>query len=301
MKSADAELLRRVESLLHKLRKLCDTETDPAKKANLDLGLKGISRLASMTLEGKNCFTVEPWHIIHDDVPFDAPGEMLLRLKDAQGQPIPPYPVVMAFYGNGLTAELDTILILSAIGEFMKGEERQVSVNISARSLRNADFVKMIHSRVESLKLEPGRKIIFEIHESTPNLTMSKEVLKIFRTAHIGFAIDDVGLSMNDVMRMAEFETIADVIKLDRQSVNANPESPNSLDHVISFISALFPNAVLVAEGVKSAAHAMQLRQFHPDIKYVQGLYLPDRETFAREFAEQPEILPATQGILRPA
>ena len=48
----------------------------------------------------------------------------------------------------------------------------------------------------------------------------------------------------------------------------------------------MLPDAVLVAEGVKSAQHAQEILSFHPEIKYVQGLYLPGREEFAREWKD---------------
>jgi EAL domain-containing protein (putative c-di-GMP-specific phosphodiesterase class I) len=54
----------------------------------------------------------------------------------------------------------------------------------------------------------------------------------------------------------------------------------------MAFINATLPAATIVAEGVKTAEHAAELRRHHPTIQYVQGLYLPDRATFAGQWAE---------------
>lgn len=283
----DPDLLRRVEKLIQKTQSLARAADNPQSRADFDFSIKGLAALAEAIMKSQPIFGIEPWHALYDDAPLDAPGEMLLRLKDGKGAAIPPYPVIMNFYRNDMTADIDTVLFLCALTEFAQGDERQVSVNISARSLKDADFVKAVLGRIETLRLEVGRKIIIEIHESTPNLVMNKKVLELFRQAGVMFAIDDVGLSMNDVLRLSEFEGIADFIKLDRQSVNSNPQKQNSLDHVVSFIHAILPNAVMVAEGVKSAEHARALHKFHPDIRYVQGLYLPGREEFQRDWDQQ--------------
>lgn len=284
MKAADPELLKRIEKLIQKMQGLAAEADTPEAKNSFDYALKCLAALAEAAIHGRPVFGVEPWHLLNDKAPLDAPGEMLLRLKDAKGEALAPYPMVMAFYQNGLTAEIDTILVLSALAQFEAGEERQASVNVSARSLLNPDFVKTAATKIENLDLEPGRKIILEIHESTPSLVMNQKVLSMFRKAGALFAIDDVGMHISDVMRLSEFDGIADFIKLDRQSVNASPGSANSLDHVIAFVAAMLPGAVIIAEGVKSAEHAQTLLQHHPDISYAQGLYLPGRAEFAAEW-----------------
>ena len=160
---------------------------------------------------------------------------MLLRLRDHKGEMMPPYPMIMVFYNNGFTAQIDGILFLAAIGQFQRywkhpSSTKQVSINISARSLRDSDFVKCTLERLETISLAVDQKIILEIHESSPHLTMSRQVLKLYKLLGVGFAIDDVGLNMSDVLRLAEFEGIADYIKIDRHAVNALRGESNSLN-----------------------------------------------------------------------
>ncbi|MFK7839484.1 MAG: EAL domain-containing protein [Bdellovibrionales bacterium] len=284
----DKELLSRIESLLTVYRKFVKDGEGTPQEESLVYGLRGLVNVANMILRNKIMFAMEPWHAIGDRPKLSQAGEMLLRLKDYRDDPMPPYPFIMAFYGHGFVPQLDTILVLAALRRVEMDERfRQVSINISSRSLRDEDFVKVILKRLEDMKLlyHPEQKIIFEIHESSVDLSMSRKVLDLFRNAGVGFAIDDVGMTMEDVMRLAEFEGIADYIKIDRHCVLGEPGDPNNLSNVMSYIRTMLPDTVIIAEGVQSAEHAQDILKVYPDIDYVQGLYLPEsRREFQTEF-----------------
>lgn len=232
----------------------------------------------------KPVFGYEPWHPLHFDLPVSAPAEMLLRLKNQADKSFVPYTFIMAFYNNNFAAEIDVILMLCALDQFSQSDLSQVSINISARSLRDMKFVRDVTSHLEGMNLGKNNQVIFEIHESMPHIRMSRKTLRKFQKLGVSFALDDVGLSMHDVMRLAEFEGLTDYIKLDRSSVCAHASNPKSLDHVMSFVTAMLPDALVVAEGVKSADHAFEIYKRHPDIHFVQGLYLPDEQTFSKQF-----------------
>jgi EAL domain-containing protein (putative c-di-GMP-specific phosphodiesterase class I) len=281
----DVELLRRIEDLIRSFQRQAKDAAGSKKEDGLVYGLRVLVALANMVLQKHDVFAIEPWHIISPQAPLSCPGEMLLRVKDFKGEAMAPYPAIMAFYENGYTAAIDGILFLAALGQFQRNGDRQVSINISARSLRDPDFVKCTLERLESLELESDQKIIIEIHESSPHLSMSKQVLELYRVLGVGFAIDDVGLNMNDVLRLADFEGVAEFVKIDRHSVCAPAGEAHALDQVVSFVGTLMPGAVAVAEGVQNEAHAYEISQTYPGIVYAQGLYLSDdREVFKRGF-----------------
>lgn len=286
MKQYDKELLQWIETLLMSYRRFVKDAEDTPEEEKLVYGLRGLVNLANMILRDVPIFGIEPWHVIGKNPPMSQPGEMLLRLKDYKGEAMPPYPFVMAFYDHGFTAQLDAILALAALRQFDSDpNEKQVSINISARSLREPTFVKMVLKRLEDMRLleRPDERVIFEIHESTHNLTMSRGVLELFRKVGCLFAIDDVGLSMNDIMRLGEFEGIADYIKIDRHSVCASPDEPNALGSVLAYVRTMLPETFIVAEGVQNAEHAIKINTLFPDVLYAQGLYLPsDRVAFQR-------------------
>lgn len=290
MNEYDKELLRRIENLIVSFQvQVKDSEGSP-QEASMTYGLRCLVSMANMILRRQDVFGLEPWHIISPHAPLAQPGEMLLRLKDYKGETLPPYPMIMAFYNNGYTAQIDGILFLAALEQFRRhilepNAPQQVTINVSARSLRDADFVKVTLERLEDLLLSPQQKVIIEIHESSPHLTMSRQVLELYKMLDVGFAIDDVGLNMNDVLRLAEFEGLAEYIKIDRHAVNAPSTDSGSLAQVMAFLGSLMPDATIIAEGVQNADHALQISRLYPNIHYVQGLYLPqNRDQFKLEY-----------------
>ncbi len=276
------DLLSRIEDLQQKIK----SESQQLEgKANYALAC--LESLYIATDKNDLIFGIEPWHPMAGHGSVLSPCEYLLRLNDENGEALPPYPAIMYFYDHGLTAELDTVLFLCGLRQFERDDEKQVSINISAKSLQSSDFIKTVLAALEAMGLAPNKpeKIIIEIHESTSEV-MSRHVLELFQKFGASFAIDDVGLTIKDVFRISEFEGIADYIKIDRHSVCAHPEDPQSLAQVMSLVRSLLPGAVVIAEGVKTTQHAMQIHSDYPDIQYVQGLYLPTREVFAQEWEE---------------
>lgn len=281
----DYDLLMRLEGLVLTAGRLAKNAEGSVDTINAAHALSMAVRLGEAVLDRVPVFGFEPWHSMDADADIHPPGEFLLRLKDEKGEAIPPYPGIMSFYQSGLTAELDTVLVLCALKQFRSQGEKEISINISGHSLKDHNFIKTTLRAIEHLKLAADERVIFEIHESTANAMLNPKLLRLFRSFGAGFAIDDVGLSMKDVMRLAAFENIADYIKIDRQSVCAHPQDPQSLDQVMSFVRSLLPGAAVVAEGIKTHGHAIDVKLRHPDIAFAQGLYLPDRDTFKRDFA----------------
>lgn len=285
MPSLYTDLLRRIEALICRSQSFANKNAADGSSLNdFDLALQGLGYMAEMLMSRRPIFGLEPWHPLHFDLPLAAPAEMLLRLKTRAGIPFAPYPFIMAFYNNRFAPEIDEILALCALDQFAQSDLSQISINISAHSLRDRGFISRIVDHLEHINLDRENRVIFEIHESTAHLQMSRPVLKTFRKSGVAFALDDVGLSMNDVMRLAEFEGLADYVKLDRAAVCSSEGDVHSLSNVMSFVSTMLPDALVVAEGVKSANHAYELYERHSDIHFVQGLHLPDEKSFADQF-----------------
>ena len=286
MRSEDSKILRSLESLSIKTKSLLKSASSSKEHDAINYSLGYLGALANSVSDKAQIFGIEPWHIVHKNAPLSAPGEYLLRIKDSAGEPMPPYPAIITFYNNNLMADIDTALFLCALNQFKNSDEKQISFNISSCSLQDPDFIKTALNRVEAIDFDPKKKIILEIHETTPNTQISPKVIELFKKFDISFAIDDIGLSMNDVFRLSAFENMADFVKIDRSCIQAPPENPNSLDHALSLVSTTFPDATIIAEGVQSADHAFELLQNHPEIHYVQGLYLPKRVEFSKQWRD---------------
>ncbi len=284
----------RIENLVQKINSLHNHMVTADKEDELTRALYGLEALYGHIANNTQIFGYEMWYPLLDshysnsngqgagNDGTDNPVEMLLRLKDSKGDDISPYPVIMAMYNNGLAEDIDTILFLCALRQFKMINYKLVSINISARSLLSSDFIKTILPALETMRLETNGKkeVIIEIHESAPTLVMSKHILSMFHRFGAHFAIDDVGLSLNDVFRFSEFDGIANYIKIDRHMVCSPPDSENSLPCVISFIKSILPDSVLVAEGVESVEQAYDLHRQYPQLDYVQGKFLPKPEEF---------------------
>ncbi len=281
-------LYPRIEDLAIRIRNVhvrAETETEGKQAQLMHTALRSLCKAVD---NHKPIFGTEPWHPVNLEKNLGTPAEFLLRLPDENGDPLPAYNVIMAYYDSGLTEPIDTLLVLCALRQFRQSAERQVSINISARSLLSADFIKTFLSHLEKLRLDNQIRegVIIEIHESAPTLVMSKHVLSLFHRFGARFAIDDVELSLGDAFRFSEFDEIASFIKIDRKLVCALPESPNSLPAALSFVRSVLPDAKIVAEGVQSIEHARELHEFYPEIDYMQGLHLPDRVTFRERWNE---------------
>ncbi len=277
----------RIESLIQKVMRLGEAAQH---QEGQDIAIYTVECLDALLRAHQNntpVFGVEPWHMVgHCAREGGSPGEYLLRLNDVHGYPLSPYPAIMMFYENNLEAEIDTVLFLCALFQFYQDSETQISFNISARSFFCADFITTILGALEGVGLghNSAEKIIFEIHESASNMVMSQSVLESFKCFGAAFAIDDVGLSMGDVFRLSEFESMADYVKIDRSCVCGAQGTPHALMNAVSLVQSLLPNSVIVAEGVQSPEHALEIYQKFPNIEFVQGMHLPPRTAFAEQY-----------------
>lgn len=278
-----------VKSRIQKLHKRLENahkriESLDQKRASTHV-INYLEILGSYIEQDKNIFGQEEWHPLFKEKTDFLPSEYLLRLQSEEGENIAPYTPISTLYESGYSAEIDAIIFLTAIHVFQQSSDKQISINISARSLQSKDFSSIILQQAQAIGINTRspQSIILEVHESHAKLLEAQKI-KCFREAGIKFAIDDVGLSISDVFKLADFDGIADIIKIDRKAVLAKSESTHSLDHVMSFVRSLLSNTQIVVEGVKTVEHAMQIHKVFPDVEYAQGMGLPFREMFAKRW-----------------
>lgn len=283
-----SELLRRVEQFVTQLESMTAQE-GPKMPAYIQ---ECAESLYSMVEGNIPVFGYEHWHGL-DRGTIGGPAELLLRLKDPKGEALSPYEFVMACYSGGLTAELDAILVLSALDQYSEHlrdhGEKKVSVNMSARFLemRNQGLIETILRALESLKLntKTGESIIFEIHESAGDINVDPMILELFRKNGVQFAMDDVAMDGQDIYRFSGFSGFTDFVKIDHEFLKKSEEDPTFFAGMIDFIRGQAPGSTIVAEGVQNTEHARRLFEEFKHIGYVQGRYLPDRQTFSREWS----------------
>lgn len=290
-----SEIIKRIEGLASSLTTAQISTTISTDDAGHDVSITGekkplsgedyLEALTHMVEHGENIFGIETWHPLED--PTQSPAEMLLRLKNKQGQPLPPYPFVMLCYSQGLTAELDAILLLKGLQEFQTALRdqgtKQISLNVSARSLKDPDFMKLALDVLE----KDGRDVVFEIHETSDTIS-NPDTLKLLRKKGVRFALDDVILNLGDMERLTQFEGLTSFMKLDHKLLTDSYYKP-LLGPTMSFIASSTEDNRIVAEGVKTVDDARLLHMQYPSIKFVQGRDLPDQKTFAKDWKAKPK------------
>ena len=149
-----------------------------------------------------------------------------------------------------------------------------IAVNLSARSLHDADLPAYIRRCFETHQLPPGR-IILEITESTAmrDTEMTARILAELREAGALIAIDDFGVGHSSLAYLKHFPV--DILKLDHKFVNdiGNTQKQEALIETVIALAHKI-GAQVVAEGVEVQSQLTWLKTAGCD--YAQG-YLVGR------------------------
>lgn len=182
--------------------------------------------------------------------------EALVRWK-RQGEIVPPDRFIPLAEENGMIVRLGEWVLREACRQSRSWQDLgfrplQVSVNISARQLRDNDFVDKVEGALGESGLEPGL-LELEITESAIMSVSEEVVLKLLRLKELGvsISIDDFGTGYSSLSYLKHLPV--DKIKIDRSFVMDIVSDPNDaaiVDAIISMARAL--NLSVIAEGVES-------------------------------------------------
>ena len=158
-----------------------------------------------------------------------------------------------------------------------------IAVNLSARSLHDADLPAYIRRCFETHDLPPGR-IILEITESTAmrDTEMTARILSELREAGALIAIDDFGVGHSSLAYLKHFPV--DILKLDHKFVN-DIGNTGKQEALIETVIALAHKigAQVVAEGVEAQSQLSWLKSVGCDFAqgYLVGRPKPPDTAFA--------------------
>ena len=183
--------------------------------------------------------------------------EALIRLDDAD-RPMSPRELIMAAEDIGLITTIGDWVLGQALADGVRlnpsetARPRYVSVNISARQLRQPDFVDTVRERVKATAADPSLLVL----EITENLLVDGDdrawaFLADLRRDGIRVAIDDYGTGYASLSYLRQ--PGIDVVKID-QSFLTDVTSPRSrilLRAVTSLCAQLGLDQI--AEGVHNA------------------------------------------------
>jgi EAL domain-containing protein (putative c-di-GMP-specific phosphodiesterase class I) len=148
----------------------------------------------------------------------------------------------------------------------------EISVNVAARQLEQADFVDQVAATLQSTGVDPAT-IVLEVTETSLLQNAEDAIAKLsaLRELGVGVAIDDFGTGYSSLSYLQRFPATA--IKIARDFVAVDERDVDSWELVSAIVSmgrAL--RLTVVAEGVEEAFQLERLRRLQ--CTRAQGYYL---------------------------
>jgi diguanylate cyclase (GGDEF)-like protein/PAS domain S-box-containing protein len=201
--------------------------------------------------------------------------EVLLRMRDEQGDLIPPSAFLYVAERLGMIDQIDEMTVsktLRTVAAHEHGRDTWVEVNLSGASIGRPRLIELIESELEATGLEPSH-VIFEITETAAisNLTRAREFSEHLRELGCRFALDDFGAGFGSFYYLKH--VAFDYLKIDGEFVRDAVASETDRLVIASVVGiARGLGRHTVAEHVGDGATVALLRDLGVD--YGQGFHL---------------------------
>ena len=208
--------------------------------------------------------------------------EALLRWHHPEHGPISPVEFIPIAEESGLIIELGRWVLERACAdavtlERLTGVALTMAVNVSARQLREKNFIDVVQQTLANTGMRADR-LELELTESMlmDNLDAAVEFMRKVRLLGVRLSIDDFGTGHSSLAYLQTFPI--DHLKIDRSFVKLLPGSGTMIASAIIHLAHGF-NLTVIAEGVEDAQQLEWLKDAGCD--YVQGYLLARPQTFA--------------------
>jgi diguanylate cyclase (GGDEF)-like protein/PAS domain S-box-containing protein len=236
--------------------------------------------------------------LLHYQPQMDAHGrlsgsEALVRWQHPTRGLVPPNDFIPLSEENGLILPLGQWVLESACEQLAawalwpEMASHTLAVNVSARQLRQVDFVAQVMATLARTGA-PAQQLKLEITESLLLQDIEDTIAKMLalKKAGIGFSLDDFGTGYSSLSYLTRLPL--DQLKIDRSFVSKLESDDNSMVICAATISLAHSLRLkVVAEGVETEAERYLLTAVH-SCDYLQGylfskpLPLEQFEAFAR-------------------
>ncbi|WP_297529596.1 putative bifunctional diguanylate cyclase/phosphodiesterase [Thiohalobacter sp.] len=204
--------------------------------------------------------------------------EVLLRLRDAEGQDYLPGQFLPVAIDGGLIAEIDRWVIAHAIEVLAEhrrqDHDTQFFVKVSGVTLADQELPLWINEQLKAARLQSDA-IVFEIaeKEASQHLKHAKAFIKAVKALHIGTSLEHFGSSPNSFQLLKHADV--DYLKIDGAFIHNLMKDENNQAMVKSIVEmARSMNKQCVAEFVEDASSVAMLFQF--GVQYIQGYFLQE-------------------------
>jgi len=203
--------------------------------------------------------------------------EILVRLRDeASGNLIYPNDFIRAAERFGIISKIDRWVIQHTMAELSERTELwdevdQVALNVSALSVRQADFSDFILEQLDTYQLD-GRKFCFEVTETEAlnNFTDTRRFMSKLHEQGCSIALDDFGTGFSSFAYLMDLPF--DLIKIDGmfiKDMHVNDIHFGMVDSIVKLAKML--NKPVVAEFVENQTIVDQLTSL--GVEWGQGYH----------------------------
>lgn len=204
--------------------------------------------------------------------------EILLRLKDDDGNIISPGAYIPAAERFNLMRAVDTWVVREAvkkielISQSGNSEIPRIFINLSANSITDQSFCDYILKLLNEHPI-PENSICFEITETAAikNMEQAINFMTQLKKVHCLFALDDFGSGMSSFTYLKNLPV--DYLKIDGSIVNKMDENKadQAMVAAINQIGRVM-NIETIAEHVENEAIMSELNEM--GVNYAQGFYI---------------------------
>ena len=231
----------------------------------------------------KEALSEDRFHLVYQPIvslqgETDEKYEVLLRMRDSEGEDILPGQFLPVANQTGQIAEIDRWVIQTAIGilaERRRGGKNTVFfIKVSGPTLDDHELPLWINERLKESRL-PSDALVFEIAENdaSSHLKSAKAFVQSLSALHCKTSIEHFGSSPNSFQLLKHLTV--DYLKIDGKFIH-NLMSDNDNQAMVKSIveMARSMNKVCIAEFVEDASSLTVLFQY--GIEYIQGYFLQE-------------------------
>ncbi|WP_246109209.1 bifunctional diguanylate cyclase/phosphodiesterase [Vulcaniibacterium gelatinicum] len=250
--------------------------------------MEWVNRLRWALQEGRLLLDYQELVPLHPAADSAGPHiELLLRMRDEQGQVVMPGAFIAAAERYGLAPALDRWVIDTALANFAAlhrsgAPVRMCAINLSATTIEDETLVPHVLEQIRAHAVPP-QALCFEITETAAvrNLAQVGRFIGQLREVGCRIALDDFGAGMSSFAYLKNLPV--DMIKIDGSFIRDLMSDPMS-QAIVGAITEIGHQRGLavIAEWVTDDAQREALRGMGVDYAQGFGVHEPERVAFQR-------------------